>query len=254
MQEIICKKKGLNIQHMWFHVQEFNYQSDIIFIHDSDKKDDLNDCYYLKRVQKTVISDLTKDIEVLQKDINKNYRYEIRRAEKENILTTIFFSKDMKKDSSIIDKLALYYEEMFSSKDIKSSFNRKLVEKYIEADCFMVSVAKNGNNELVFHSYIVDKNTTRLLYSCSLFRSHGVDKNLVGRANKYLHWCDIKYFKEHGYEIYDWGGITSFEKPNGIDKFKMEFGGKYVVHYNYIIGVSRIGKIILKILDFMGRI
>lgn len=49
-------------------------------------------------------------------------------------------------------------------------------------------------------------------------------RNAIGRANKYLHWHDWLLLKNIGVIEYDWGGIASYDNPNGIDKFKMSFG------------------------------
>lgn len=48
-----------------------------------------------------------------------------------------------------------------------------------------------------------------------------------------------------GITQYDWGGIANPEEPNGIDQFKMGFGGEAASYYNVIIGVSLLGKITL---------
>ena len=61
---------------------------------------------------------------------------------------------------------------------------------------------------------------------------------MLGRANKYLHWNDWIYLKQQGVVEYDWGGIASYEKPNGIDKFKMSFGGQYKKYYNLFCNCS----------------
>ncbi|WP_242886157.1 hypothetical protein [Faecalibacterium sp. BCRC 81149] len=37
--------------------------------------------------------------------------------------------------------------------------------------------------------------------------------------------------KEMGVKEYDWGGIASCDEPNGIDRFKMPFGGRYNEDY-----------------------
>ena len=34
-----------------------------------------------------------------------------------------------------------------------------------------------------------------------------------------------------GVKEYDWGGIASCDEPNGIDRFKMPFGGRYNEDY-----------------------
>ena len=75
-----------------------------------------------------------------------------------------------------------------------------------------------------YHSCICDDKNIRLLHSCSEFRETDTAfRNAIGRANKYLHWKDMLYFINQHKEKYDWGGISSFDTPNGIDKFKMSF-------------------------------
>ena len=49
--------------------------------------------------------------------------------------------------------------------------------------------------------------------------------NIIGRANKRLHWEDWMYFKKLGISTYDWGGVFAYNSDNGIDKFKEAFGG-----------------------------
>ena len=51
------------------------------------------------------------------------------------------------------------------------------------------------------------------------------------------------WFKENGYSRYEWGGISNPNEPNGIDRFKSEFGGDVVCYANYIIPCSLRGKI-----------
>jgi len=74
-----------------------------------------------------------------------------------------------------------------------------------------------------------------LLYSATTVNSK-VSKSEIGRANRFLHYEDIKYFKELGYRFYDLGGIakdTQDDKLQGINKFKEGFGGELVRQYNY---------------------
>lgn len=71
--------------------------------------------------------------------------------------------------------------------------------------------------------------------------------------NKYLHWKDILSFKERGYSRYEWGGITDVENPNGIDRFKMEFGGEVQIYYNYIVANSLKGRLYLYLLKWREK-
>jgi len=67
----------------------------------------------------------------------------------------------------------------------------------------------------------------------------------VGMANKRLHWADIVHFKNFGLTTYDWGGISDFDNPNGIDNFKMKFGGNKIEYNVNIVGISALGKFIV---------
>jgi len=51
-----------------------------------------------------------------------------------------------------------------------------------------------------------------------------MDRNLVGRANKYLTVKNILHFKEEGYKTFDFGGYakdTSDESLKGINNYKL---------------------------------
>ena len=41
---------------------------------------------------------------------------------------------------------------------------------------------------------------------------------------------------------YDWGGISDFDNPNGIDEFKLKFGGDKITYYNVFCGEYTAGK------------
>jgi hypothetical protein len=66
-------------------------------------------------------------------------------------------------------------------------------------------------------------------------------------ANKYLHLRDMEYLQDLCVTVYDWGGISSSSEPNGIDKFKMSFGGHPVRYYNITWGHSVKQKLFNKI-------
>lgn len=49
--------------------------------------------------------------------------------------------------------------------------------------------------------------------------------------------------KEMGVKEYDWGGIASCDESNGIDRFKMSFGGRYNEDYNLYAACSLRAKV-----------
>jgi lipid II:glycine glycyltransferase (peptidoglycan interpeptide bridge formation enzyme) len=64
---------------------------------------------------------------------------------------------------------------------------------------------------------------------------------MIGRANRLLHWEDIRYFKSQGYLIYDFGGIgvdINDKEKQAINKFKECFNGVRVKEYKSLVPVT----------------
>ena len=86
---------------------------------------------------------------------------------------------------------------------------------------------------LVYHTYIVEEERARLYQSASQFRTDDtISSNVIGFANRYLHYQDMLWFKEQGKKQYDWGGAGTNEDVESITKFKESFGGTPVTYYN----------------------
>jgi hypothetical protein len=169
----------------------------------------------------TLITDLTLSYESIFDLFSSTVRNEIRRCEKENV--TLSFSEKIENFISIYNSFAVIKDLPLQSLSNMKTYEDKLIITSVSLDGII----------LVVHSYLCDKDLkiTRLLHSGSCRFSDKVDKNMIARVNKYLHYQDIKYFKENNFSVYDWGGISSSE--NGIDKFKSSFGGKKIIQYNY---------------------
>ena len=75
----------------------------------------------------------------------------------------------------------------------------------------------------------------------------------MARANKRLHWEDMKLFKERGVSLYDWGGISDPDHPNGIDAFKMKFGGKPLTYYNVLKGITVLGRLGIRVMKLKNK-
>ena len=89
------------------------------------------------------------------------------------------------------------------------------------------------------HSYIFDKEKKiiRLLHSASFYETDDKKiRNLIGMANRFLHFKDMQYFKEEGFETYDFGGYA-YDTPDkhlqNINKFKSSFNGISTLQSNY---------------------
>ncbi len=253
MVQITYRKKGISITQIWFAAEAETVKTDICFYH-GVLKEDMGKDFPIKVPVKdslyapfhTLLSALDKEEEELLGLINKNVRYEIRRNCKEPVTYKVFTPEELKKNSEIGTQFGEMYESMYKSKGQNVTFNRQQFEAYLDKDAIMLTAIYQEDTPIVFHSYIVGEKQVRLLHSVSEFRNGGIDANLVARANKRLHWDDMCLFKKEGKEIYDWGGVSSIENPNGIDAFKFKFGGEPFTYYNVYEGKSLLGKVAVR--------
>lgn len=203
--------------------------------------------------QHSLLTDLTLDEEQLFALCTKGARNGIRRGEKEGVTLTMFNNEALRSNPEILHDLLTMYERLYESKGQVSLLNMTTLKGYLDSGSLVITQAVYDGEPLVYHAYVCDtqdKKAIRLLYSCSNYRSEESTqfRNLIGFANRFLTWGDILYFKGLNYEKLDWGGVFSFEEPNGIDKFKMEFGGTPITYYNVLTPASLIAKMKWKLM------
>ena len=178
----------------------------------------------------TIIISLKPDLEKILENFTKETQYEIRGAERDGIKVRI--CNEDEKFVEFFNSFARERNLVQTTRDkIDSLSGNKLITE-----------AQLDEQTLVLHLYICDGKIARLLYSATRIDAV-VAKSVIGRANRFLHYEDIKYFKEHGYETYDLGGYakdTQDPKLQGINVFKESFGGRIVEEYNYYSPLYRI--------------
>ena len=260
MIDIMYQKKFLKINQIWYPGETAvsgllgqKRKTDILFVHGVDKEQGKG---FFRGWQEyhTCMNDLTRTEEEIFSDINKNVRYECRRSEKDGVEIRFYSRAEIEGNPMLLDTFADIYQRMYQSKGLDVDWNKVTVDKYLEEDAILFSAALYEGEIIVFHAYICDETDTRLLYSASCFRETSADQNLIGRANKRLQWEDMKYFKNKGVKRYDWGGISNFENPNGIDEFKLKFGGEKVTYYNVFAGNSLLGKAGIVAMKLMKKV
>lgn len=239
---ILKRKKGpIEVEEIFYNSdKEIVTKADILLLKQSK--------YSQKGLEEfiTLHIDLKKDLEVIESEFKKNTRYEIRRAENKDNLSVNSIQSNSYSD---YDKFILFYDEFAKSKNLKPC-NKKLLNRLISKKSLTITYIESEEGLLTVHYYITDGNRARLLYSASQFRkvSDNATRNLIGRANRFLHREDIKIFKESGYNILDLGGVAEDENDKAtqqIDSFKKSFGGERVVEYTGKIGKTLLGKIVL---------
>ena len=251
MERVCYKKNIFKIEHVWYYdnlQDDIESNADILYIHNTDIDKKFINSHTIINEQFTLYTDLDENIEDLFKKLNESTRRKINKCTKEKIKYDYYTSDDLSQNPNILKLLKNSYENMYKSKGIKKKLNMNLIKPCIDENILSMSTASKDNKILVYHVYISNKENTELLYSCSEFRTDIEHKNLIGRANVFLHWMDICYFKEMGIKIYDWGGISSFKNPNGIDRFKMNFKGREVTYYNIIVANTLKGKLAMEAL------
>src|SRR5205807_10670344 len=131
----------------------------------------------------------------------------------------------------LVSTFADYYDDFARTKALRRVFRPRL-DALAENRMLMLSrVTHEGMPTLVWHAYAAASGHVLLMHSASLFRSYAdsSDRNLIGRANRYLHWHDLLWCKAAGYESYDLGGIhLGGEDPEAsrITASKLAFGGR----------------------------
>lgn len=182
---------------------------------------------YIKTPFYTKLIDLTKTIEEINADIDKNTIYEVRRATKDGSQFRVCSSSG---------EFLAFYNAFARDKKLKqiSKDNISPEENIVITEAIVDNVTK------VMHAYLVDSaiHRTRLLYSASqhLSSTSTSERAIIGRMNRYLHLQDMLYFKELNYKVYDMGGYafeTKDEALLNINKFKDGFGGSLVCEYDY---------------------
>lgn len=249
MVDFNFKRSIFNIREMAFtSYGDFEHRKcDVIYLHSSNGDVNQAPSNSYAKVQYTLVNDLLLSEDELLGKVKKNCKYEIKRAEKEGVITNIYTKKAEYDADNIVFKFKQVYNKMFKSKGLKNTFNEPLVLEAICSKQLIVTTnALKVNPEcVVYHAYLVDGESAVLMYSASpLWDDGDKDKaNKIGRLNKNLHWQDMLWFKEKGYVRYEWGGISGLGNPSGIDRFKSEFGGDIRCYTNCLIPCSLLGRL-----------
>jgi hypothetical protein len=194
----------------------------------------------------TVIVGLTDADDDLTGQMQRRTRYEVRRAASRDELTAEVLGSP---GDDVVGAFADYYDEFARSKDLPPIFRPRL-EAMARARMLVLSrVQRADEPPLAWHAYASSGLRSILLYSASLFRDldRKEDRNMVGRANRYLHWQDMLSFRAAGHTAYDLGGIDVDERDPAttrIAAFKKSFGGEVRPTYAFSTAMSMKGRMV----------
>ncbi|HOZ76886.1 MAG TPA: hypothetical protein PLY34_02770 [Ferruginibacter sp.] len=216
----------LKVYENWF---QYNYRfKDVLGlnVYWHVKKQDTAKVPGIKFISHTVELPLNLDSEAITANFSKQIRQQARIAETEGIHCT--FQND-------IDVFVEFFND-FARKKNTDLVSRRRMEEF--GDGITLSFAMYNGEIMAAHSYLIDKEAgiVRHHHAATRRLDEQVDKNLIGRANKYLTVKNILYFKEQGYATFDFGGYakdTTNESLKGINNYKLLFGGTVVECVNY---------------------
>ncbi len=175
---------------------------------------------FTRRTFSTILIDICREPEAILGDMHRNVRYEIRRADTENL------EWEAGVDLAVF---ASFHEAFVSKRAIHGVDEERLLSF---GSSLLLSRSSRDGRTLAQHAYIVDpaESRARFLYSSSGRFLDG-DSALAGRANRWCHWKDMLHLRGLGVRTYDLGGIaTGSVDPAlaGINEFKLRFGGTVV--------------------------
>lgn len=247
---LLWKSYGLNIVELWFDERlPAGFSPDIIRYHQalSPSVEGASDFF-------TLVTDLSQDEAALMARLQKESRYEVRRAqEKDGVVLKVWDG-----DKTFLDAFVDFYQDFAVQKGLMKLDPHPLNLMSL-AGRLDISRAESAEGEpLVYHAYYKHADRVRLLHSASSFRSSSDSgfRALAGRANRWLHWQDFLRFKAEGRAWYDWGGwYEGKEDPDllRINQFKESFGGEVLQTYNGEALLSMKARMFARIAQLLGR-
>ena len=203
----------------------------------------------------TLTVDLTGAEDALFAGMGKSTRYKVRRAMTRDRLRAETFHLPT---PAVLREFADYFDEFAPSKDLRPMFRPRLDVMARNGMLVLSRVAREGERPLAWHAYAAGSGHALLMYSASLFRRYAdsAERNMSGRANRYLHWHDIVWFKAAGYSAYDLGGIDVSDRDpvtRRINEFKQGFGGRLQPTHACTAALSPKGRLARTLLR-LGRV
>ena len=181
------------------------------------------------RLRQTLVVDLSASEDEILGQMSKGTRYEVQRASKRDALAADVYETP---DGATLAAFVAYYGDFARSRSLAPAFRPRLEAMAAAGMLVLSRVTREGDDTaLAWHAYAAAGRRALLMHSASRFReaSDSAERNLVGRANRLLHWHDMLRFKERGVPDYDLGGVDVAQRDPAtarIAAFKKGFGGQ----------------------------
>lgn len=190
----------------------------------------------------TLVNDLDGDENELLSRFGGNCRDKVKRAQRRDGLELVISSEPRER----LAEFRAFYDAFAAQRGLRPA-NAEWLLGACAAGQLALAGAAVGGDVLAWHAYVVTPGTAWLQYTVAKFRDVPAEqRQLVARANRWLHWRSMAWFHERGLERYDWGGLFEREEAAeqaGINRFKREFGGREVRTYDCYVPVTLKGRL-----------
>jgi len=164
----------------------------------------------------TFVVDLSKEQNVLWKNLGAKSRNMCKKAKSNDITITLSQNPDKK----VYDKFFELYSLMASKKGLVIP-NEYVIKDISDNNDFLVVSCVNSDDDIVMVNLVyLCENTAFYMYGAA----GGERVNGLGQLAQ---WKTINQLKDLGYDWYDLGGVSTAEQ-DGIYKFKKSIGGEYM--------------------------
>jgi hypothetical protein len=259
MIKIVYKKFLFNLSHVWFATDDqintlisSTKDADVIYVHGAKYQD--FPFSTLSFEQHSLIKHLPNDETTLWDTFGKHLRKSISRSIREG--ATVEHYSGTQITDHLLQTCCELYNGMKKKKQLPGKFNIQLAKEYASANQLFISIARLNDDIVGFKASLYDERHSRGWCSAFAFRDGKYDPHAIGRAHQQLEWEVLKYCMTHGITSYDFGGIDSFENPNGIDLFKFSFAkeGQRITYDNYLVGTSNAGKAMIAVYNIYKKL
>lgn len=204
--------------------------------------------------QSTLLVDLSRPEEDLLAGAKKDLRYEIRRAGRDGVTCAVADARYPAVRRQVCAFGAEWAQQR--GRDMPDADWYELLGEAGMLD--LSSAAGPDGGVLVWHVHYVAARHARLvaMYTHRLGMEQASLRQLVGRANRLLHWENIVRFRGAGLAVYDFGGWydgTDDEALLKVNAYKEEFGGARAVQFNAEQALTVRGRVAMCWRDRLGR-
>jgi hypothetical protein len=192
----------------------------------------------------TLVLDLERSESSILGAMKPETRRQIRQMERSQAYVTDIIPNP---SGALIDEFCTFYDTFARLKGVEGVHPEEIYAIARQQRLVLGCARDEGGRAVVWHAYYRGATRAVQLCSASHFRNAASpsERATVGKANRWLHWQEVLYFRRTEIAMFDFGGWYAGSSDQAllrINKFKEEFGGSILHEWNSRLGCSAKGK------------